>query len=430
MSRKVAFKTLGCRLNQFETDSIVTDFHKAGYEIVPFESQADVYVINTCTVTNQSDQKSRNTINQAVKYAGNKGITIVTGCMVSSRKDFLESRNDITYVVDNKNKSSVFPLVESHFNGEVVLPSDFNQDLFGFTVVEKGFHTRSMVKIQDGCNNFCSYCIVPKVRGREISRPAGDVLENIRQVVGLGFKEVVLTGVNIGRYYHSGLIFEDLVEKVLQLPGDFRVRISSIEPEGFTDKFIELFENPKLCQHLHLCLQSGSDEILKLMRRFYTVDQFTRFTEKFKKRYPLFNFTTDVIVGFPGETDGHFQQSADVARNIGFSHIHTFKYSMRKGTLAEKLPNHIPEKIKAGRSETIRAIAEENKAAYRRMFIGKEQTVLIERPNDKPGAKGYGEHYIPIAIKDCNAEQNTFRKVVIADIANDADKTAIGHLKA
>jgi threonylcarbamoyladenosine tRNA methylthiotransferase MtaB len=425
MSRKVAFKTLGCRLNQFETDSIVTDFHKAGYEIVPFESEADVYVVNTCTVTNQSDQKSKNTINQAVRFAGNKGVTVVTGCMVASQKDYLENRSDLTYVVDNKQKSSVFPLVESHFSGEIVHPSDFKQDLFNFSVVEKGFHTRSMIKIQDGCNNYCTYCIVPKVRGRANSRPADEVLTNIRNVVDLGFKEVVLTGVNISRYKSSKLSFEDLIEKILELPGDFRVRISSIEPEGFTDKFIDLFENPKLCQHLHLCLQSGSDGILNLMRRFYTVKQFVEFNEQFKKRYPLFNFTTDIIVGFPGETEEYFNQSAQVAKEIGFSHIHTFKYSVRKGTIAETLPNQVPEKIKSVRSEIIRLIAEENKLAYRSKFIGKEQTVLIEKPNSRLGAKGYGEHYIPIAIKGIHPQQNTFQKVRITGIANDPEKTVL-----
>jgi threonylcarbamoyladenosine tRNA methylthiotransferase MtaB len=425
MNRKVAFKTLGCRLNQFETDSIVTDFHKAGYEIVPFESDADVYVVNTCTVTNQSDQKSKNTINQAVRFAGNNGITVVTGCMVTSQKEYLESRSDLTYVIDNKQKSSVFPLVESHLNGEILHPSDFKQDLFNFSVVEKGFHTRSMIKVQDGCNNFCTYCIVPKVRGRALSRPVDDVLENVRNVVDLGFKEVVLTGVNISRYNSGGIIFENLVEKIIELPGDFRIRISSIEPEGFTDKFIELFDHPKLCQHLHLCLQSGSDEVLRLMRRFYTLDQFIEFTESFKKRYSLFNFTTDIIVGFPGETEDFFRKSADVARQIGFSHIHTFKYSVRKGTIAEKLPNHVPEKIKTERSEIIRQIAEENKTGYRKQFIGKEQTVLIEKPHGRLGAKGYGEHYIPIAIKGLHAEQNTFHKVKITGIANDEEKTVL-----
>jgi threonylcarbamoyladenosine tRNA methylthiotransferase MtaB len=427
MNRKVAFKTLGCRLNQFETDSIVTDFYKAGYEIVPFESQADVYVVNTCTVTNQSDQKSKNTINQAVRFAESKGITVVTGCMVASQKEYLENRSDLTYVVDNKLKSSVYPLVESHFNGEIVHPSDFKQDLFNFSVVEKGFHTRSMIKIQDGCNNYCTYCIVPKVRGKAYSRPVEEVLANISSVLLLGFKEIVLTGVNISRYKSGGVSFENLVEQILNVPGDFRVRISSIELEGFTNKFITLFEHPKLCQHLHLCLQSGSDEVLNLMRRFYSVSDFIKLTELFKKQYPLFNFTTDIIVGFPGETEAYFNKTVDVARQIEFSHIHTFKYSVRKGTIAEKMPNHISEKVKTERSEIIRELGEKNKINYRRKFIGQEQTVLIEKPASKIGAKGYGEHYIPIAIQGVRPKQNTFQKVIITGLANDLEKTVLSN---
>lgn len=423
MKRKVAFKTLGCRLNQFETDSIVTDFHKAGYEVVKFNEEADVYVVNTCTVTNQSDQKSKNTINQAVRHAGKNGLTVITGCMVESQKEYLENRNDLTYVVDNKQKSSVFPLVDAHFKGEVMHPGDFKQDLFNFSVVEKGFHTRSMIKIQDGCNNFCTYCIVPKVRGRANSRPVNDILDNIRKVIDMGRKEVVLTGVNISRYKSEGTNFEDLIEKVLDLPGDFRVRISSMEPEGFTDKFIDLFEHPKLCQHLHLCLQSGSEKVLELMRRFYTIDQFKGIIDTFRTRYPLFNFTTDIIAGFPGETDELFKESYDIAREIGFGHIHTFKYSVRKGTLAEKMPDQVPDKIKVARSEAIRNLADEMKLDFRKQFIGKEQTLLVEKPDTPIGATGYGEHYIPIAV-DANVERNSFQKVRITEILDDKERTA------
>ena len=188
MSRKVAFKTLGCRLNQFETDSLVTDFHNAGYDIVNFNEKADVYIVNTCTVTNQGDKKSKYAINQAVRTSGDDSIVVVAGCMVTSQKEYLENRDDITYVVDNKGKSSVFPLVDSHFKGELLHPSNLKQDIFNYSVVEKGFHTRSAIKIQDGCDNFCTFCIVPKVRGRAVSRPVEDILENVRKSVELGNK--------------------------------------------------------------------------------------------------------------------------------------------------------------------------------------------------------------------------------------------------
>lgn len=428
MTRKVAFKTLGCRLNQFETDSLVTDFHKAGYEIVDFNKKADVYVVNTCTVTNQSDRKSKHTINQAAKTGKSNSLIVITGCMAISQKEYLENREDITYVVDNKRKGSIVPLVDAHFNGEVLHPIDMKQDLFNFSVVEKSFHTRSAVKIQDGCDNFCTYCIVPKVRGRATSRPLKDILENIQRSIDIGNKEIVLTGVNISRYEYERTKFEDLVEKIIDLPGDFRVRISSIEPEGFTDKFVSLFENPKLCPHLHLCIQSGSDSVLMRMRRFYTIDQYMAFISQFKIAYPDFNFTTDVIVGFPGESEAEFQETIKIIKEVGFSHIHTFKYSRRTGTRADRMEDQIPEKIKNERSEVIRSIADEMKLNHRKQFLDKEQRLLIERNNSKGGARGYGEHYIPLVVKGQNLERNTFNSVQLTDVLNDSERTMVAVL--
>lgn len=425
MKRKVAFKTLGCRLNQFETDSLVTDFHKAGYDVVDFNDKADVYVVNTCTVTNQSDRKSKYEIKHAAKTGSKESLLVVTGCMATGKKEELESREDITYVVDNKRKSSVLLLVESHFKGEILHPADMQQDLFNFSVVEKGFHTRNAIKIQDGCNNFCTFCIVPAVRGRATSRPVNDIVENIKRSLELGSKELVLTGVNISRYEYEGLNFEDLMEKILSIPGDFRVRISSIEPEGFTERFVKLFENPKLCPHLHLCLQSGSDKVLMRMRRFYTIDQYLSIIKIFRDVYPDFNFTTDVIVGFPGETEEEFVETCDVIKKVGFSHIHTFKYSKRDGTRAERMEDQIPEKVKSERSEIVRKLADEMKLQYRHSFIGKEQTLLVERNSTSTLSKGYGESYIPLQVKDKNLEHNSFQQVRIIDVLNDSDKTVI-----
>ncbi|MFO7657172.1 MAG: tRNA (N(6)-L-threonylcarbamoyladenosine(37)-C(2))-methylthiotransferase MtaB [Bacteroidales bacterium] len=423
MVKKVAFKTLGCRLNQYETDALATDFYNAGYKIVPFAENADAYIINTCTVTNNSDHKSKNTIYQAVKK--NEGsVVVVTGCMANNQKEWLEQRGGITYVVENDRKSSVFSLVDAHFKGELLHPSDLKQSLFDFTVAEKGFHTRSMIKIQDGCNNFCTFCIVPKVRGRAISRPVEDVLQNIRQVVNLGFKEVVLTGVNISRYDYQDMDFESLVEKILDLEGDFRLRISSIEPEGFGDKFVKLFAHPKMCPHLHLCLQSGSDRILMQMRRQYNLHQYLQLTDSFRSCYPDFNFTTDIIVGFPGETEEDFSQTCKVVKDIAFSHVHTFRYSVRKGTRAERIPGHLPEKVKHERSALIRNIADDNKLRYRQSLIGKKQTVLVEKVQ-KGIAKGYGEHYVPVKIEG-EVPENTFKTVTITGLSNESDPHLTG----
>ncbi len=415
MQKKIAFKTLGCRLNQFETDALASEFDKNNYEIVPFNQPADVYVINTCTVTNQSDHKSRNIISQAGRKNPDS-VLIVTGCMANSSKEQLESREDITYVVENTQKSSIYELVEAHYNKEIVHPTDFKKDVFNFPLAEKGFHTRSNIKVQDGCDNFCSFCIIPQVRGRAISRPLNDILENINQVLDLGRKEIVLTGVNIGRYDYEGLDFSGLLEEVLKIDRDFRVRISSIEPDGLGERFFHLFENPKLCPHLHLCLQSGSDKILMQMRRMYSLNDFKTITESIRKIKPEFNFTTDIIVGFPGETEEDLKQTVQFVEEIGFSHIHTFKYSKRKKTRAERMPEQVSEKEKTLRSEVIRNLSEKQAFEYRKQFIGKTQKVLIERV-DKDYARGYGENYIPIKIKnDGSYQRNTFVDVIPKEI--------------
>ncbi|MBN1415611.1 MAG: tRNA (N(6)-L-threonylcarbamoyladenosine(37)-C(2))-methylthiotransferase MtaB [Bacteroidales bacterium] len=416
MRRKVAFKTLGCRLNQFETDSLLTDFYKADYEIVNFTEKADVYIINTCTVTSQSDRKSKTYINQAARNSHNP-LVIVTGCLATSQKEYLEDRGDIVYVVENPNKSQLFTLVEAHFTGDILHPFDLKQDLFNFTVAEKSFHTRSMIKIQDGCDNFCSYCIVPFVRGRAVSRPVDDIVHHVQQMVSLGFKEVVLTGVNISRYWYEGTDFEGLLEKIVIIPGDFRVRISSIEPEALGERLVDLFSYEKLCPHLHLCIQSGSDRILQKMARMYTVSDYYALSEKLRRRCPLFNLTTDVIVGFPGETDRDFDETCRVIRDIGFSHVHTFKYSVRKGTRAEKMPDHVHEKIKSERSEIVRKISDENKLKYYTCFIGKRQNVLVEKITRQGFAKGFGEYYLPVEFKSGRNEHNYFAEVVIKELS-------------
>jgi threonylcarbamoyladenosine tRNA methylthiotransferase MtaB len=416
MKRRVAFKTLGCRLNQFETDSVLTDFYKTGYEIVPFNEAADVYVVNTCTVTNQGDHKSRYAISQAV-HGKSGSLVVVTGCMAESQKEYLENRGDVAYVVNNKNKASILPLVEAHFNGEILGPGSLKEDIFGFTVAEKSLHTRSMIKIQDGCDNFCTFCIVPMVRGRAVSRPEKDILENIRQVIDLGYKEIVLTGVNISRYDWEGINFTGLLEKILSLEGNFRVRISSIEPEGFGEQLYDLFSHEKLCPHLHLCLQSGSDRILMQMRREYTLHSYMDIVEQLRTRYPLFNFTTDIMVGFPGETEHDFEATCNVIREVGFSHVHTFKYSIREGTRAARMEEQIPSKIKNARSIIVRNLAEENKLKYRRLFAGLTQTVLVE--NIRGGiARGYGENYVPVEFKNKQPEKNYFQTVTITNIAS------------
>jgi threonylcarbamoyladenosine tRNA methylthiotransferase MtaB len=422
-TKKVAFKTLGCRLNQYETDALVTDFDNAGYQLVDFDGSPDVVVVNTCTVTNQSDQKSRTVISQAARKNKN-AVVVVTGCMANNFKEKLESQDNITFVVENNRKSSVLALVDAHFSGEIIHPNQLPQDVFRYEPVQKSLHTRSAVKIQDGCDNFCTFCIIPMVRGRAVSRQVADVLESVRKTIENGFKEIVITGVNIGRYEDGEARFEDLLAKVLEVPGDFRVRISSLEPDGFGDRFVELFRHPKLMPHLHLCLQSGSEKTLLRMRRMYDVEQFRKTIKQFRSVYPDFNFTTDIIVGFPGETEEEFQQTLDAVGEFNFSHVHTFKYSVRKGTRAERLENHIPEKIKTERSAQIRELSEENKRRYYESLIGKTQHILVEKAS-KTKASGYGDLYVPIEFQANGIQKNTIHAVKLTGLSGEGEKLVL-----
>jgi len=421
--KKIAFKTLGCRLNQYETDALVSQFYNAGYQVVDFGSDAEITVINTCTVTNQSDQKSRNYINQASKFSP-RGLTVVAGCMANHYKEDLEKQENITYVVENEKKNAIFPLVEAHFKGEILHPEHLKSDVFGFETVEKSLHTRTSIKIQDGCDNFCSFCIIPKVRGRATSRPVKDILKNVRKVTDNGFKEIVLTGINISRYQYEGVAFNQLLEKILEIPGAFRVRISSIEPDGFTEDFPELFLHPGLAPHLHLCLQSGSDRILMQMRRMYNIRSFMKIINNFRNRIPDFNFTTDIITGFPGETDEDFKQTVKIAKEAAFSHIHTFRYSTRNGTRAARMDNQVPEKVKAERSEMIRQLSLENEKNYYRSMMNKAQQLLIEKPDSRGFATGYGENYIPLLLPAENYKRNEFKEVILQELA-DSDNPAV-----
>jgi threonylcarbamoyladenosine tRNA methylthiotransferase MtaB len=410
--KTVSFKTLGCRLNQYETDALVTQFHQSGYRVVDFSRPADITVINTCTVTGQSDQKSRNIISQAARK-NDRGIVVVTGCMANNHKEQLEASEQVTYVVDNERKSRIVSLIDAHFKGEVLHPDALTGDVFGFGTVDKSLHTRTFIKVQDGCDNYCTYCIVPSVRGRAVSRPLNEILDNVRRVVDKGFREVVITGVNIGRYEHQGTRIEGVIEGILEIPGDFRVRISSLEPDGFGPGFSRLFQHPKMTPHLHLCIQSGSDAILLKMRRMYTVRSFMDLVEAFRKDLPDFNFSTDVIVGFPGESDEDFRQTLDLVREARFSHVHTFRYSRRKGTRADRMEDQLEERVKADRSEQIRELSEANRIRYMQSMTGKTQRVLVEKVDGQGMARGYGEHYLPVRFPGKGSSRNRFVNVVL-----------------
>jgi threonylcarbamoyladenosine tRNA methylthiotransferase MtaB len=406
---KVAFKTLGCRLNQYEMDALAAQFKEHGYEVSEQVDDADVIVVNTCTVTNQSNQKSRYVISHAGRI-NPKAKMVITGCMTESHSEQLKKKFPQAVIIDNKGKSGIFYSVDSWLKTGNADLSNHEYDLFSYQSFTEMFHTRSLIKIQDGCDNFCTYCIIPFVRGRAISRPVQEVLDNVRDVVAKGAKEIVLTGVNISRYDSDGVRFSGLLDMILNLEGDFRVRISSIEPDRFDDHFFTLIGHPKLAPHLHLCLQSGSDRILMQMRRMYTVKDFLTIVERVRDKDPLFNFTTDVIVGFPGETEAEFEESMEVARKVGFGHMHIFKYSVRQGTRAERMPDQIPDKVKTERSHRLHALGEEITAAYEAHFDNTEQRILVEKWKEGV-ASGYNDYYVPMQFASDNKKRNRFEVV-------------------
>jgi threonylcarbamoyladenosine tRNA methylthiotransferase MtaB len=440
---RVAFQTLGCKLNQYETDSVAADFTDAGYEVVPFEEEAEVYVLNTCTVTNRADRKSRNLLYRtlrAAEAAGSAGtaeagepttpaagepappaatgtnhrgaVVVLTGCFAESHKEEYE-RDNRFLLVDNPRKSRIVELVEAKRRGELVSPGDLDPNLFNFRSANF-FLTRTTVKVQDGCDNFCTFCIVPFVRGRASSRPAREIERDVAESVHAGAREIVLTGVNMSRYRDEDTSFSHLVERVVNVPGDFRVRISSLEPDSLDERFFELLEHPKMCPHLHLCLQSGSDRILLKMRRQYNTSQFYAIVERIRRNRPDFNFTTDIIVGFPGETDADFQATRAMVNEIGFSHIHTFPYSLRSRTRAARYPDHVENAVKSRRGEEIRTVAAANKRRYRESLIGTRQNVLVERPEPESGREhGYGEHYVPVRLTRNGALRSAQKNTVV-----------------
>ena len=402
MAPAIAFTNLGCRLNIAESDALAARFVAAGYRVVPTTDPADVVVVNTCTVTGQADRKSRNALYRAARTGagtGTRPLVVATGCYVTAQGGVACDLPGADYAVDNDRKSRIFDLVAAHLAGEVVDPADLPADPFGYRPGAQPLHTRATIKIQDGCDNFCTFCIIPAVRGRAQSRPAGDILDEARRLLDEGHRELVLTGVNIGRYRWGEWSFSRLLEELLDLPGDYRVRVSSLEPDPLDDRFVELTGHERLCPHLHLCLQSGSDRILLRMRREYDVDRYLDLVDRIRTvwsgRGVPAHFTTDVMVGFPGETEADFARTAAVCETVGFGHIHTFRYSPREGTRAARLPGAVPEPIKAERSAAIRALAAAGRRRLAQCLTGRRQRVLVEQVDGRL-ATGYGESYLRI----------------------------------
>ena len=436
-TRRVAFQTLGCKLNQHETESIAADFRRAGYTIVPFGETADAYIINTCTVTAKADRKTRNTVNRALRTRGETGgspdspasVVVVTGCFVETSPDVYQDVPGL-YLLDNRRKSAALEIVDAYLRGELVEPERHAPAPFNFDTPSPVFRTRSTVKIQDGCNTGCSYCIIPVVRGRAISRPAAEVREAVRSNIERGYREIVLTGINMSRYTDADTDFPSLLRELLDLPGEFRLRLSSLEPELLTEPLLELIRHPHFMPHLHLCLQSGSDRVLSLMNRGYTRAEFAQALEAIRGVLPDFHFTTDIIVGFPGETDADFQASITAVKELGFGHVHTFPYSSRSRTRAAGMDAHLPESVKTERAQIMRKAAEVGKLRYRRSLLGREEEVLVERVVAGGSASGYGRRYVPITLSESvnTLKVNGVYKVILSELEMSGEPVFHGHL--
>jgi len=367
---RIALDTVGCKLNQAETQSLAQQFADAGYRLVPPDDGADVYVLNTCTVTHVADGKCR----RLLKYARRRNpgaLVVAIGCYVQRARQELAQIKGVDLVLDNNQKLDLLPRLEQ--SGRLSRPAD----VAGST--RPDFRTRAFIKVQDGCNNFCTYCIVPLVRGREKSRPLEQVLGEISRRVADGYKEVVLTGTEIGSYNDKGIGLTELLRRILEDTGVARLRLSSLQPQEITPELIGLWQDGRLCRHFHLSLQSGNDAVLKRMNRRYTTADYRRAVELIREAVPGVAVTTDVIVGFPGETDDEFKESYNFARQMDFARIHVFTYSPRPGTKAAALPQQVDDKAKRERSRRMLALGRACVRNFRKKFLGKTVMVLWEK---------------------------------------------------
>ena len=405
--KTVAACTLGCKTNQYETDGMIEILKKMGASVVDFEDTADVYLINTCSVTNMADKKSRQMIHRARKN-NPKALVIACGCYVQAEKEKLSQDKDIDIIISNNRKKDIGHVIAEYFNsGETACFTDISREkeFEELDVNKPVYHTRAYVKIQDGCNQFCTYCIIPYVRGRIRSRSMDSVIDEISRLAEAGVKEVVLTGIHIssyGRDMDGDTGLADLVENNSKIEGIERIRLGSLEPGIITEEFAHRIKAvDKLCPHFHLSLQSGCDSVLRRMNRKYTCSEYMEKCELLRKVYKNPAITTDVIVGFPGETEEEFECTRKYLEDINLYEMHIFKYSQRKGTPAATMPNQVDPSVKNSRSDVLLAISEHNKHAYQDLFVGTTVKVLVEELVEKNGEeymRGHTERYMDVHI--------------------------------
>lgn len=434
--KNVAFLTLGCKVNTYETDAMEKKFRQSGFNIVSVDDVADIIIINTCTVTNMADRKSRQIIHR-MKKKNPDAIVVATGCYVQAAKEKVLKDSSVDIAVGNNKKQDIVAIVKDYLNdrthNSAIIDINSKCDYEEMTIDDNQMHTRAYVKIQDGCNQFCSYCIIPYARGRIRSRKMEDIINEVTNLANNGYKEIVITGIHLSSY---GLDFEHddtftstdynpfmykylikLLEEMSKVKGIERIRLGSLEPRIITNEFLEdLSANKKICPHFHLSLQSGCDETLKRMNRKYTCEVYMNGLNLLRKYFDNPAITTDVIVGFPKEDENEFEQTTNFLKECNFSMIHVFKYSRRKGTVADKMDGQIDEQIKTQRSAQLLNLTASQHKKYMESFIGKKEKVLFEEIVNIDGHDyfvGHNERYVKIAVDKDGVRANDILNVTI-----------------
>ena len=414
---KAALHNLGCKVNAYETEAMQQILEEAGYEIVPFSEYADVYVINTCSVTNMADRKSRQMLHRAKKQNPD-AIVVGAGCYVQTKEAQALVDESIDIVIGNNKKHELVPLLREYeaSHRKMACVADINHEKQAYeelSLSRTAEHTRAFIKVQDGCNQFCTYCIIPFARGRVRSRELPDVLQEIRTLAKSGYREVVLTGIHLSSYgVDNGESLLHLIEAVHELEGIERIRLGSLEPRIVTDAFAKrLSELPKICPHFHLSLQSGCDTVLSRMNRRYDTAEYEVGCALLRRYFEHPAITTDVIVGFPGETDEEFETTERYLERIHFYEMHIFQYSRREGTKAAALPDQVPEAVKKERSEKLLALGPRMSGEFRRYYLGRQVTALLEEEFLYDGKRyytGYTKEYVKVAVETKKDLSNTF----------------------
>ncbi len=430
MKKKAALHNLGCKVNAYELDAMQQMLEKADYEIVPFAPGADVYVINTCTVTNIADRKSRQMLHKAKKMNPD-AVVVACGCYVQAAGEELKKDDAIDIIIGNNKKQNLLDIIEQHFahkeDADVnIIDINHTNEYEELKIEKTAEHTRAYMKIQDGCNQFCTYCIIPFARGRVRSRQMTDVLDELYKLAAAGYREVVLTGIHLSSYgvdfvgcqkseeYPYGTALIDLIEQIEAIEGVERVRLGSLEPGIVTESFVKrLSECKKICPHFHLSMQSGCDETLKRMNRRYDTAKFAKRCEILRTYFSNVALTTDIIVGFPGETEEEFQKTKEYVEGIRFFETHIFKYSRRKGTKAAVMENQVSDSLKTNRSQILIELGRRHQKEYAESFLGQEVEVLFEELVTEDGAaywQGHTRHYVR-ALMECEDELTNVCKV-------------------